>query len=156
MPNINTGNNLSGEGQFSTQDHFGVSGAQMQNTLTGLEQKLQQPGGLDHILNSPSFDFKGFEANVNKLGTSLNTFGSGTPNWRKDRDGDGDYDSFDRTITDAENNGTPLTLDERVNLANANSLHEFIEDVQELFDNNPNNDSFFDGGNGSGKETPLP
>lgn len=35
-----------------------------------------------------------------------------------------------------------------------NSLTEFIEDVAELYDGNSDNDTFYDGGNGSGLENP--
>ena len=75
---------------------------------------------------------------------------------KRDRDGDGDYDQFDRIIIAAEQKGVPLNMDERANLAWANALHEVAEDVAELFDDNPDNNSFFDGGNGSGNETPSP
>jgi hypothetical protein len=157
MPNAVSGNELGGNAPFSTQDHFGMSGAQMQNHLSNFDRLIQSPGGLDNILNSPSFDFQGFERNVDMLGKhGPDGLGDGIPIPRHDRDGDGDHDQFDRTIILAERYGNPLSPDERDNLAAANWLHERIEDFKELADNNPNNDSFFDGANGSGNETSTP
>ncbi len=75
-----------------------------------------------------------------------------------DHDGDGDYDQFDaavQDILDNPENSLGRAQEEIADLALGNALHEFFEDIGELYDGNPNNDSFTDGGNGSGNQTPL-
>lgn len=75
-----------------------------------------------------------------------------------DLDNDGDFDGFDQTLQIyLDNPGLALgELQEiRTDLALQNAIHEVAEDFGEMFDGNPNNDSFFDGGNGSGNETPT-
>jgi hypothetical protein len=75
-----------------------------------------------------------------------------------DLDSDGDYDSFDRELgfwRDRGMMGNFETIHEPDDPL-PNLFHEFFEDIFELFDGNPNNNSFTDGGNGSGNETPTP
>ncbi len=75
---------------------------------------------------------------------------------RRDHDGDGDYDEFDATIEDLlHGTGVGNTAEEISALNAANAVHEFFEDVGQLFDGNPGNDSFFDGGMGAGDEVPT-
>jgi|CXWL01.1.fsa_nt_gi hypothetical protein len=76
-----------------------------------------------------------------------------------DHDGDGDYDQFDEAhqeIIDHPEIALGQAAEERGEILRQNILWEFMEDIGELFDGNPNNDSFMDGGNGSGTQTPLP
>lgn len=75
-----------------------------------------------------------------------------------DHDGDGDYDEFDalhQQLIDDPASGLGQVAELRSQYIWQNAIHEFGEDVAELFDGNPNNDSFTDGGNGSGNQTPL-
>lgn len=75
-----------------------------------------------------------------------------------DHDGDGDYDEFDELhqgIIDNPESALGMAQELRDQFVYDNAVHEFFEDVGELFDGNPNNDSFTDGGNGSGNQTPL-
>jgi hypothetical protein len=76
---------------------------------------------------------------------------------RLNLDGDGDHDHFDRQEAFAQHVGLVGSADNPLMDPNnplMNNIHEFFEDVGELFDTNPTNDSFSDGGNGSGNETP--
>lgn len=76
----------------------------------------------------------------------------------QDLDHDGDYDSYDQQLQIYQDN-PELALGElsevRSDLFWQNLVHEFAEDVAELLDDNPDNDSFTDGGNGSGNEPPT-
>lgn len=75
-----------------------------------------------------------------------------------DHDLDGDYDHFDalhQSLIDNPEIALGQAAEERADYLSDNMIWEFFEDIGELFDSNPNNDSFVDGGNGSGNETPT-
>lgn len=75
----------------------------------------------------------------------------------QDHDNDGDYDQFDQIHQTVIDNPESALGEGQEIIANAileNALHEFLQDVAELFDDNPNNDSFQDGGLGAGDEVP--
>jgi hypothetical protein len=112
-------------------------------------------------LETGAASYASFRSNLNQFDDWINwqneqTDNTPNPDYGGDSDGDGDHDQWDDAHQEVIESGFPQFDEAHVNIDIMNGLTEFIEDVAELYDGSSANDSFFDGGNGSGNETPTP